>query len=108
MFFSLLLPVGPRSIKIKYLIQEWIVEYGDIDVFLSAMTAAYYVDDLNNKILNAGRRLCHSRKKYIVEIMEEQKNIKKINFFEMLRRLIWVDVSAADLIVEDVLHDLNK
>ena len=32
---------------------------------------------------------------------------KKINFFEMLRRLIWVDVSA-DLIVEDVLHDLNK
>ena len=53
-YFSLLLPVGPRSHKVKYIVQQGIVEYGTIDINLSTMMAAYYEDDSTNKFLNAG------------------------------------------------------
>ena len=72
------------------------------------MISCYYVGDNENKFLNAGRRLCRGRKKFIVEIMEEKSRSENIHFIEMLRRLIWVDVGAADLILTIALKNLNK
>ena len=82
--------------KLKFLIQQGIIEYGDIDNFLSNMRAAYYVGDTTNKYLNAGRILCQGRRRFIVKLMEEQQHYNKIMFYEMLRKLMWIDVSAAD------------
>ena len=72
------------------------------------MIATFIVGDNTNKFLNAGQRLCHGRKKFIVEIMEEKSHCEKIQFYELLRRLIWTDVGAVDIILQNVLNNLNK
>ena len=100
--------MGPRSVKIKFLIQQGIVEYGDLDKYISQMIAAYFVGDDGNKFLNAGRTLCQGRRRFIVELMEEKEHCKKIQFYELLRRLIWVDSGAADIILKNVLNNLNN
>ena len=104
----LLLPVGPRSVKIQYIIQHGIIEYGNINDYLSQMIRCYYQDDNNNKCLNAGTRLCGGRRRFIVELIEDQNHSRQINFFEMLRRLMWSDVAAADFILQIVLNNLNN
>ena len=71
------------------------------------MIFMYFVGDYTNKYLNAGRTLCSGRRRFIVELMEEQEHIKKIMFYEMLRKLIWRDVGAADIIITSVLNHLN-
>ena len=50
--------MGPRSIKIKFLIDKGITEYGSIDGYISQMIAAYFINDDTNKFLNSGRVLC--------------------------------------------------
>ena len=101
--FRLLLPVGPRSVKIKYLIMQGIAEYDNIDNYLANMIAAFYVGDNENKFLNVGRVLCRGRKKFIVELIEEQKHENAIKFFTMLRRLISHDSYAAVKVTDIVL-----
>ena len=99
--------MGPRSIKIKFLIQHGIVEYGCIDNYISTMISCYYVDSTSNKFLQAGRVLCGGRRRFIVELMEEKTHSQKITFYEMLRKLILVDVYAADQILVNVINNLN-
>ena len=72
------------------------------------MISAYYVGDNNNKYLNAGRVLCHGRKKFIVELMAEQKHQNKLKFYLMLRRLIGQDAYAAIKVTDMVINNLNK
>ena len=107
-FFFSLLPVGPRSLKIQYLIQQRIIEYGDLGNFLSTMIAAYHLDDDVNKYLNAGRTLCEGRRRFIVELINKQEHIKKIMFLEMIRKVMLADVYAAKRILEEAIKNLNK
>ena len=106
--FGLLLPVGPRSVKINYLIMQGIAEYDNIDNYLANMIAAFYVGDNENKFLNVGRVLCRGRKKFIVELIEEQKHENAIKFFTMLQRLISHDSYAAVKVTDIVIANLNK
>ena len=71
------------------------------------MIAAYYEDDSTNK-LSARISICDGRRKFIYEIMKLQKHFEKIKFFEMLRKLMWNDLYAADKILISVLNDLNN
>ena len=71
------------------------------------MIIAYNVDDTNNKFLNAGKTLCQGRRRFIVELMENKDHYNEIRFFEMIRKVIWVDPSVADIILKNVLKNLN-
>ena len=48
------------------------------------------------------------RRRFITELMHEKKHCNKIMFYEMLRRLIWIDVGAVDVILKYVLNNLNS
>ena len=102
-FRDLIIPTGLRCHKLSHIIFKGITHCGTIDELLSKMIIAYYTNDETNIYLNAGVSICHGKRTFIYECMRVQKHFRKVNFFEILRKLIYVDPSAAILIVENVI-----